>query len=199
MKTRAVINFYVSILFTILLLANPIFTAQAAPVHDALGISVSPPSGEAGSTVSISGAGFDPGGYNGTIQWDGATQYDFLIPGGGAFSVDFTIPSGASSGEHVISVCAACGDGDVEQKASTSFTVTAPILPVIPVIPLPSVAPVVPLAPVVTLPPGVPVVPSIPGVCTSFDLGADAEVFLALNYLEPVLVWLISTTIIYEY
>ncbi len=158
MKPRTVLNFCFLLIITGMLLGSPVFSIQAAPSHDVPGISVSPTSGEPGSTVTISGSGFEPGGYEGTIQWDGAAQSTFSIPGGGVFSVDFSIPSGASSGNHVISVCAACGDGDVEQKASTNFSVTSPLAPVNP------------------LPPDVPVVPSIPGVCTSFDLGPDAEV-----------------------
>lgn len=158
MKTRTVLNFFFVLVIMGMLLGSSVFSIQAAPSNDLPGITVSPSSGAPGSTVTISGSGFEPGGYEGTIQWDGAAQSTFPIPGGGVFSVDFSIPSGASSGNHLISVCAACGDGDVEQKASTNYSVTIPISPLNP------------------LPPDVPIAPSIPGVCTSFNLGPDAEV-----------------------
>jgi hypothetical protein len=145
------------VLVTLMLGSLPLPTL-AAPAKDVPALSVSPSSGEPGTTVTISGTGFEPGGYAGNVQWDGVTQFSFSIPVGGIFSVDFSIPSGASSGAHLISVCAACGDGDVEQKASTSFSVSSPIQPVVPI------------------QPGVPVAPTIPGVCTTFDLGPDAEV-----------------------
>lgn len=146
-----------SLIITVLVLGGMPLPTRAAPASDVPALSVSPSSGEAGLAVTISGSGFEPGGYEGTIQWDGVAQSTFSIPEGGVFSVGFTIPSGASGGDHVISVCAACGDGDVEQKASTNFSVTSPIAPVNP------------------LPPDT-LVPNIPGVCTSFDLGPDAQV-----------------------
>jgi len=170
MKSRAVLYFCFVIIITGVLLGASFLSTRAAPSYALPGISVSPSSGDAGSSVTISGSGFEPGGYAGTIQWDGSAQSTFSIPSGGIFSVGFTIPSGASSGNHVISVCAACGDGDVEQKASTNFTVSPPVVPVIPV------PPVNPIAPVNPVSPNVPVVPTIPGVCTSFDLGPNAEV-----------------------
>jgi hypothetical protein len=158
MKSRSILYFCFVVIITGMLLGGAFFSTRAAPAYAAPGISVSPSSGAAGSSATISGSGFEPGGYEGTVQWDGAAQSTFTIPSGGGFSVDLTIPSGASAGNHVISVCAACGDGDVEQRASTNFSVTAPFVPVVP------------------LPPSVPVGPSLPGVCTSFNLGPDSEV-----------------------
>jgi hypothetical protein len=183
-KTRPILRSCVAILLSMLLLGSSFYSIQAAPVQAAPGINVSPSSSIPGSAVTISGSGFEPGGYQGTVQWDGASQSTFSIPGGGVFSVGFTIPSGASAGAHVISVCAACGDGDVEQKSSTNFTVTDPVSPVVPDVPVPPIVPVAPRGPVNPLPPGVPLMPSIPGVCTQFDLGADARV-LNFDTLAP--------------
>ncbi len=158
MKSRNILYFCFVFIITAVLLGGSFFSTRAAPSYALPGISVSPSSGEPGSSVTISGSGFEPGGYEGTVQWDGTAQSTFAIPSGGIFSVSFTIPSGASTGDHIISVCAACGDGDVEQKASANFSVTSSIVPSNPI------------------PPSVPVAPSIPGVCTTFNLGAGAEV-----------------------
>ncbi len=152
---------------------------RAAPAVYLPSLTVSPPNGVAGSGVTLTGSGFDPGGYMGTIQWDGATQSTFTIPSGGAFSTGFSIPNGASVGNHVISVCAACGDGDVEQKASADFLVNPPI-PAITDLP---VVTVIPLLPSIDVPP-VTIDPIIPGVCTSFDLGPEAEV-VTFEYWSP--------------
>ena len=90
-------------------------------------MSVSPSSGVAGSQVTLTGSGYVPGGYAGTIRWDGADRQTFAIPDGGAFSIKFTTPSGAKTGKHTLSVCANCGDGEFEQMASVGFTVVAPV------------------------------------------------------------------------
>jgi hypothetical protein len=132
---------------------------RAAPLLGVPAVSVSPSSGEAGIHVTLSGSGFEPGGYDGFIYWDGSQQTQFTIPSGGVFSVDFTIPAG-SPGAHTIKICAQCGGGDVEQSASTTFTITSPIATEPP--------------PTMTQVPSVPTGSILPDPCTSFNLGVGA-------------------------
>lgn len=98
--------------------------ARAAPPF-APSISVSPSSGPPGSTVTLNGSGYT-GGTQATIRWDGVDDETFTIPGGGSFSRSYTIPGGASVGNHTITVCTGCGQGEFEQIDSASFKVTAP-------------------------------------------------------------------------
>lgn len=94
-------------------------------VINAPGLTVTPTSGEGGAVVQLDGAGYTPGGYTGTIRWDGVDVDTFMIPSGGAFSTPFTIPNGAAAGMHTITVCSLspCATGEFEQLASTSFEV----------------------------------------------------------------------------
>lgn len=130
-------------------------------------ISVSPSSGAAGMTVTVSGSGYTPGGYPGTLLWDGATMMTFPIPGGGAFSVAFDIPGGASPGNHTITVCATCGGGEFEQKAEAIFRVLAP----------PTLPPIVPpiLPPTVVGMPAPPTPTETPTACSTLRLDPAAR------------------------
>ena len=100
--------------------------ASSPTAVTAAALSVTPTSGGAGAVVQLDGAGYTPGGYAGTIRWDGADVDTFMIPNGGAFSIPFTIPSGAAAGAHTITVCALspCATGEFEQLASAPFEVT---------------------------------------------------------------------------
>ncbi|MCB8983771.1 MAG: S8 family serine peptidase [Ardenticatenaceae bacterium] len=92
---------------------------------------VVPGNGLAGDVVQLIGSGYTPGGYPGTIRWDGADTGTLAIPSGGAFSEPFTIPASASSGDHTIAVCSLnpCATGEFEQLDSAPFSVTGPALP----------------------------------------------------------------------
>lgn len=88
-------------------------------------LSVSPTSSKAGEIVTLTGNGYNPGGYAGTIRWDGTDIIGFEIPGGGLFTTSFTIPAGATVGNHTITVCSLspCATGEFEQIASVNFNV----------------------------------------------------------------------------
>lgn len=88
-------------------------------------LSVNPASGKPGSTVTLTGRGYNLGGYVGTIRWDGVDVVGFEISEGGSFSTSFQIPAGSSAGNHVITVCSLspCATGEFEQLASTNFEV----------------------------------------------------------------------------
>ncbi|HLF01500.1 MAG TPA: hypothetical protein VI547_05960, partial [Anaerolineales bacterium] len=122
-NANGLINWLVTLTVLYGLFAAP-QKALAAP-----GLSVSPGSGPAGSVVTLSGSGYTPGGYNGTVRWDGADQFTFSIPAGGSFNIQFTVPGNASTGNHTFTVCAYCGGGEFEQIASASFSVQPPQQP----------------------------------------------------------------------
>ncbi|MFK7805834.1 MAG: DNRLRE domain-containing protein [Anaerolineae bacterium] len=88
-------------------------------------LSVNPTSAKGGETVTLTGSGYTPGAYVGTIRWDEADVSGFEIPAGGSFSTQFEIPAGSAVGNHTISVCslAPCATGEFEQTASVNFNV----------------------------------------------------------------------------
>jgi len=115
---------------TVVLLTSGVDALAAPPT-----IGVDPSTGMAGSDIRITGNGYTPGGYAGTILWDGLVVETFFIPSG-FFIQPFTIPTSASPGTHTLKVCAGtlatggaapsgCFTGRFEQEASISFTVTA--------------------------------------------------------------------------
>ena len=109
--------------------ANALGLAAKAPRYtDQPSLTIIPDSGPAGHTVQLIGSGYTPGGYVGTIRWDGTDVDTFHIPNGGAFSETFTIPTDASVGDHTITVCSLspCATFEFEQLASAPFTVTSP-------------------------------------------------------------------------
>ncbi len=93
---------------------------------------VVPGNGLAGDEVQLIGSGYTPGGYPGTIRWDGADVGTLAIPGGGAFSEPYTIPASAATGDHTITVCSLnpCATGEFAQIDSAPFAVTGAALPV---------------------------------------------------------------------
>ncbi|MBX3010180.1 MAG: hypothetical protein KF832_01690 [Caldilineaceae bacterium] len=95
---------------------------------------VDPEVGVAGNAVKLGGSGFAPGGYVGTVLWDGVAMSTFQIPTRGSFLIDFTLPPTAAPGNHLITICrgSPCLTGPAAQQASTTVTVTAssPWLPV---------------------------------------------------------------------
>lgn len=90
-----------------------------------------PSSGRAGDSVQLIGSGYVPGGYNGTIRWNGTDVETFDVPSGGAFSQPFTIPTDAAMGVGTITVCSLnpCATGEFEQLAEAPFEVTGIFLP----------------------------------------------------------------------
>jgi hypothetical protein len=92
---------------------------------------VSPGSGSSGSTVTLTGHSFMPGGYTGSILWDNQSVETFTIPYGGAFSMAFQIPINTTVDEHTITVCRGvpCYTDDLMQGQTVTFGVTD-LLPV---------------------------------------------------------------------
>ncbi|MFQ5593553.1 MAG: choice-of-anchor Q domain-containing protein [Anaerolineae bacterium] len=113
-----------AVLLIIVLLGSQAAQGELATVL-APSLSVVPQSGPAGSQVTLMGSGYTPGGYIGTIRWDGQDVGTLFIPQGGSFTRSFTIPPGASPGAHTITVCAGspCFTGEFEQSASAPFQV----------------------------------------------------------------------------
>lgn len=150
---------------SLLLAVVVLLTAAAGPPRPpaeprrAVTLSVSPTRGPAGSTVTLTGAGYMPGGYEGVIRWDGANRGMFIIPAGGGFSVPFSIPGDAAPGDHTITVCSNC-EGEFEQTASAGFRVEAPPPP--------------PVIATTAAPP--PVITPTPDACATLALGPGAQV-----------------------
>lgn len=90
-------------------------------------ITVTPSSAVAGSVVTLAGSGFAPGGYTGTILWDGSALTTLPIPTGGSFVRELVLPPSAAPGDHLITICrgAPCATGALAQQASTTLKVTA--------------------------------------------------------------------------
>ena len=112
--------------------ANSLELAVLAPqATSAPSLTVVPSSGSAGDTVQLIGSGYTPGGYPGTIRWDGSDDGTFTIPSGGAFSEPYTIPNNATVADHTITACSLnpCATGEFEQLASAPFAVTGMFLP----------------------------------------------------------------------
>ena len=128
-------------------------------------VALSPASGPAGTRVTVTGSGYVPGGYPGTLRWGDTTMMTFPIASGGAFSIGFTVPDGATPGKHKVTVCANCGDGEFEQIAWANFVVTSPPT-------------MVPVKPPTSVPMPLPLPPptEIPTICESLGLDAEARV-----------------------
>jgi hypothetical protein len=101
--------------------------AVPAPARAALvpAITVDPPSGAAGVTVTVTGSGFTDG--QGSILFDDI-PVDVITITAGAFTRALIIPPSAAPGAHTITACwgSPCVGGEFEQKASTTFTAVAP-------------------------------------------------------------------------
>ncbi len=99
--------------------------ARAPEFRSAPSLTVFPSNGLSGESVRLIGSGYTPGGYAGTIRWNGADAAVMAIPSGGAFAQPFTIPATAAIGDHTITVCSLnpCATGEFEQLASAPFAV----------------------------------------------------------------------------
>jgi hypothetical protein len=104
------------------------FFALAGVFTPSAGAQVYPPSGctfEAsvsvaaeGSTITVTGSGFDPGQV--TIFFDSDQVASATADAGGTFSVPITVPSNASPGTHVIRAVPA----DAKCDPTTTITIT---------------------------------------------------------------------------
>lgn len=100
-----------------------VLTAQAAWAQPTL--TVSPTTVEAGDAVFLTYSGYTPGGYPGTIRWDGVDDGSFPIPPGGSGTVAYILPSDATPGGHDITLCAACDVYEFEQSDTARVTVVS--------------------------------------------------------------------------
>ncbi|NIM94581.1 MAG: hypothetical protein GTO18_12850 [Anaerolineales bacterium] len=151
-----------------------VLKVDAAP-NAAPSISVSPASGLAGSTVTVTGSGFTEG-FNAAIRWDGVDQVTFTMPKGGSFSSPLTIPSSAAPGPHTISVCNYCGGGEFEENASVGFKVTQPPTKTLTPQPPPVVTITPQVKPITSTPTLTPTVTGVPSICETLGLGPEAIV-----------------------
>ena len=105
-----------------LLAHAPDFVASS---EGAPSLRLAPEIGLVGQTITIEGSGYTPGGYPGTVLWDGTEIDVFEIPDGGAFSHEVLVPSNAQDSIHTVTVCALnpCATGEFEQLAGATFTV----------------------------------------------------------------------------
>ncbi len=124
LRTQHYFSIGALILFAALWLwaSTPVSYAQVGPT-----LNVNPGSGVAGNVLQLGASGFTPGGYVGTILWDGVAVETVQIPVGGSFITTFVIPSDAAPANHVVTICrgAPCGGGGVVQQAAAQVQVTA--------------------------------------------------------------------------
>ena len=87
-------------------------------------VRVDPGQGCANDEVMLTGGGFTPGDYRGSILWDNSKAASRPIPRGGTFEVKYTIPKKSPLGNHTITVADELG-----QRASVNFKVIRPLPP----------------------------------------------------------------------
>ncbi|MBI4498910.1 MAG: IPT/TIG domain-containing protein, partial [Chloroflexi bacterium] len=86
-------------------------------------ITLSPPSGPPGATVTVSGGNFLPADTSATLTFDGvaiATTPSVITVSGGSFTASFRIPQGTTAGSHIVRVVGSPGD----DAATALFNVT---------------------------------------------------------------------------
>nr|MEE4266526.1 FlgD immunoglobulin-like domain containing protein [Candidatus Krumholzibacteria bacterium] len=89
-------------------------TALATPT-----LVIEPTTFAPGDLVLVTYDGFEPGGYEGTINVDGAPVLDIDILPGGNLTFFWPTPSDLSFGGHDVDICAACDQGDLEERTNT--------------------------------------------------------------------------------
>ncbi|MCA9981216.1 MAG: hypothetical protein KDD89_10285, partial [Anaerolineales bacterium] len=101
------------------------FVAYATAAPNEQTLTAVPNTAQPGETISLQGSGYTPGGYQGTIRWNGVDVATFEIPAGGAFTQDFAVPDTAVPGVYEVTVCAGtpCFTFEFEQLATTAVTV----------------------------------------------------------------------------
>lgn len=113
-------------------LATPLVVLVLAGTGPALAlpeVTVSPPVVPTSGGIFVELSGFVPGGYDVEIQIGDTTPYVWEVPIGGAGTTFLTIPPGLDPGVVDVVVCAACGQGDLEQLASDRLNLTSGELP----------------------------------------------------------------------
>ncbi len=91
----------------------------AAVAHASPTLEITPTRIEAGDTVLLTYDGFIPGGYNATIEVDGEPVQDLFIQEGGSSTFLWPTPTDLSVGGHDVEICAACNQGDLEERTNT--------------------------------------------------------------------------------
>lgn len=101
-------------------------SGQAAPTAQG-SVGLSPSSGPAGSSVTVSGSGWTASNPDYVIYWnsESGSQLGTFSVSDGSFSTGVSIPSGASAGAHQIVVCEGVG-GEFKGCSSATFTVSVP-------------------------------------------------------------------------
>lgn len=109
----------------IIILSSTLLTLPPRVAQAQTSLHASLSAGLPGSTLTLTGSGYTPGGYAGTILWDGTEVQTFDIPEGGTFSVPFRIPADATDGVHTITVCSLnpCATGEFAQTADVEVFV----------------------------------------------------------------------------
>jgi hypothetical protein len=105
--------------------AHVTLDARAPDFVGGVVLQVAPGAGVIGTSVRLIGSGYTPGGYPGTLFWNGASVGTFDIPAGGAFSIPYTIPHAPHPGPNLIAACSGspCTTGEFEQQDSVAFDV----------------------------------------------------------------------------
>jgi len=88
-------------------------------------IFIEPTQTEAGGVVFLHIRDFVPGGYDVSIRFDDVEIANWYLPPGGDGDTFLPIPVSAGLGGHDITVCAACDQGDLEQRGITRLTITS--------------------------------------------------------------------------
>lgn len=117
------IGAFLSLLVLWLWVSTPVGYAQSPGPT----LVVTPSGAAAGSVVTLTASGFAPGGYAGTLLWDGTAVTSLQIPTGGSFVREFVLPPTAAPGDHLITLCRGtpCLTGPLAQQAATNVSVTA--------------------------------------------------------------------------
>ncbi len=102
------------LLVTVILGAALALGAQAQPT-----LEIDPTRFEPGDLILMTISGFWPGGYDGTINIDGEPAGEVFIPAGGALTFFWPTPADLEFGGHDIDICAACDQGDLEERTNT--------------------------------------------------------------------------------
>jgi hypothetical protein len=91
-----------------------------------LSLSLNPPGGAAGTSVTALGEGFTAG-VPVSLTWDGAPIGGGTVSADGSVAVGFSVPGDAPAGTHSVALCAfSCGQNF--EEVSASFEVMAPTL-----------------------------------------------------------------------
>jgi hypothetical protein len=82
-------------------------------------LEIEPSRFEPGALVLMTISGFSPGGYDGTVNIDGEPVGEVFIPPGGALTFFWPMPADLEFGGHDVDICAACNQGDLEERTNS--------------------------------------------------------------------------------